>query len=177
MADEHPFPTSFPVIPFPSSRRTPGPTDPIGRRLRTIVIVAPPWVPAFAGMTEGGASEQKRWLGTAVFRSGTGHEEKEAFAPSATPPRPPRLRANILFLLLPSRGLGTAYSGLTIRKDRASQRREPYSPTTRFADNTLTEATGTSPLNDPRTVAVGETGASMIPTIRSIPSITRPNAA
>jgi len=48
---------------------------------------------------------------------------------------------------------------------------------TRRALNTRTGATGTSPLNDPRTVALGSIGASKILSTTSIPSTTRPNAA
>jgi len=55
--------------------------------------------------------------------------------------------------------------------------RNRYLPETRRAVSTRTVVTGTSPLNDPRTVAVGDTGASRIVTIVSIPSTTRPNAA
>src|SRR3546814_1232122 len=48
---------------------------------------------------------------------------------------------------------------------------------TRLALITLTGAAGTSPLNAPRTVAAGSTGASIIASTTSIPSTTWPNAA
>ena len=68
-----------------------------------------------------------------------------------------------------------AFAGFNGRQTQSGRTR--YFAATRRAVSTLTVVTGTSPLNDPRTVAVGDTGASRIVTMVSIPSTTRPNAA